>query len=186
MSTDRPSAQQIATFLLVFGGTLAVVLTVGLLLREHGPGNMGNGLLLGAALGLVLAAVMGWRLVRRPERVTTFERAWSQTGDERDDAVLTRALAVLGLASFPLTAVAAIAMINNAVANNHSAAGESASEALAAGLAASALFMAVWSAAGIALIALLARYRPLRPGAVDRAAAAASTTHTITAGQVPA
>jgi hypothetical protein len=110
MSTDRPSAKQIATFLLVFGGTLAVVLTVGLLLREHGPGNMGNGLLQGAALGLVLAAVMGWRLVRRPERVTTFERAWSQTGDERDDAVLTRALAVLGLASFPLTAAAAIAI----------------------------------------------------------------------------
>ena len=95
---------------MVFGGTLAVVLTLGLLLREHGPGNMGNGLLQGAALGLVLAAVMGWRLVRRPERVTTFERAWSQTGDERDDAVLTRALAVLGLASFPLTAAAAIAI----------------------------------------------------------------------------
>ena len=110
MSTDRPSAKQIATFLLVFGGTLAVVLTLGLLLREHGPGNMGNGLLQGAAFGLVLAAVMGWRLVRRPERVTTFERAWSQTGDERDDAVLTRALAVLGLASFPLTAAAAIAI----------------------------------------------------------------------------
>jgi len=110
MSADRPSAKQIATFLLVFGGTLAVVLTLGLLLREHGPGNMGNGLLAGAAFGLVLAAVMGWRLVRRPERVTTFERAWSQTGDERDDAVLTRALAVLGLASFPLTAAAAIAV----------------------------------------------------------------------------
>ena len=110
MSADRPSAKQIATFLLVFGGTLAVVLTVGLLLRDHGPGNMGDGLLQGAALGLVLAAVMGWRLVRQPERVTTFERAWSQTGDERDDAVLTRALAVLGLASFPLTATAAIAI----------------------------------------------------------------------------
>ena len=109
MSTDRPAAKQLATFLLVFGGTLAVVLTLGLLLREHGPGNMGDGLLQGAAFGLVLAAVMGWRLVRRPERVTTFERAWSQTGDERDDAVLTRALAVLGLASFPLTATAAIA-----------------------------------------------------------------------------
>ena len=110
MPTDRPSAKQIATLLLVFGGTLAAVLTLGLLLREHGPGNMGNGLLQGAALGLVLAAVMGWRLVRRPERVTTFERAWSQTGDERDDAVLTRALAVLGLASFPLTATAALAI----------------------------------------------------------------------------
>ena len=110
MSTDRPSAKQIAAFLVVFGGTLAVVLTLGLLLREHGPGNMGNGLLQGAALGLVLAAVMGWRLARRPERVTTFERAWSQTGDERDDAVLTRALAVLGLAAFPLTAAAAIAI----------------------------------------------------------------------------
>ena len=108
MSTDRPSATQVATVLLVLGGTLAVVLTLGLLLREHGPGNMGNGLLQGAAVGLVLAGVMGWRLVRRPDRVTTFERAWSQTGDERDDAVLTRALAVLGLASFPLTAAAAI------------------------------------------------------------------------------
>ncbi len=110
MSTDRPSAKQIATFLLFFGATLAVVLTVGLLLREHGPGNMGNGLLQGAAFGLVVAAVMGWRVLRRPERVTTFERAWTQTGDERDDAVLTRALAVLGLASFPLTATAAIAI----------------------------------------------------------------------------
>jgi hypothetical protein len=110
MSTDRPSAKQTATFLLVFGGTLAVVLTVGLLLREHGPGNMGNGLLQGAAVGLVLAGVMGWRLAKRPQSVTTFERAWSQTGDERDDAVLTRALAVLGLAAFPLTAVAAISI----------------------------------------------------------------------------
>jgi hypothetical protein len=83
-------------------------------------------------------------------------------------------------------AVAAIAMIDNAVANNHSADGASASDALAAGLGASALFMAIWAAAGIALIAVLARYRPRRPTAIDRAAAAASTTHTITAGQAPA
>ena len=110
MSTDRFTGKQIATFLLVFGTTLAVVLTVGLLLREHGPGNMGNGLLQGAAFGLVVAAVMLWRVARRPDRVTTFERAWTQTGDERDDAVLTRSLAVLGLAAFPLTATAAIAI----------------------------------------------------------------------------
>ena len=41
---------------------------------------------------------------------TTFERAWLQSGDERDDAVLTRSLAVLGLLAFPLTGVAAIAI----------------------------------------------------------------------------
>ena len=110
MSTDRFTGKQIATFLLVFGTALAVIVTVGLLLREHGPGNMGNGLLQGAAFGLVVAAVMLWRVSRRPDRVTTFERAWTQTGDERDDAVLTRALAVLGLAAFPLTATAAIAI----------------------------------------------------------------------------
>lgn len=110
MSTDRFTGKQAATFLVTFGAALAVVLTVGLLLREHGPGNMGDGLLQGAAFGLVGAALMGWRVLRRPERATTFERAWTQTGDERDDAVLTRALAVLGLASFPLTATAAIAI----------------------------------------------------------------------------
>ena len=110
MSTDQFTGKQIARFLLVLGVTLAVVLTVGLLLREHGPGNMGNGFLAGGAVGMVAAAVVVWRLAKRPQSVTTFERAWSQTGDERDDAVLTRALAVLGLASFPLTAVAAIAI----------------------------------------------------------------------------
>jgi len=110
MSTERFTGKQIAQFLVTFGAAIAVLLTVGLLLREHGPGNMGNGLLQGAAFGLVVAAVMGWRLAKRPQSVTTFERAWSQTGDERDDAVLTRALAVLGLASFPLTATAAIAI----------------------------------------------------------------------------
>ncbi|MBN1092219.1 hypothetical protein JKP75_06350 [Blastococcus sp. TML/M2B] len=110
MSTDQFTGKQLAAFLLVSGSTLAVVVTVGLLLREHGPGNMGDGLLQGAAFGLVVAAVMTWRVSRRPDRATTFERAWTQTGDERDDAVLTRALAVLGLAACPLTAIAAIAI----------------------------------------------------------------------------
>jgi hypothetical protein len=53
---------------------------------------------------------MAWRVTRRPDRATTFERAWTQTGDERDDAVLTRALAVLGLLAVPLTGGAAIAI----------------------------------------------------------------------------
>jgi hypothetical protein len=110
MSTDRFTGKQIALFLVIFGACLAVIVTVGLLLREHGPGNMGTGMLQGAGVGLVATAIVAWRVARRPERATTFERAWTQTGDERDDAVLTRALAVLGLASFPLTATAGIAI----------------------------------------------------------------------------
>ncbi|WP_199489245.1 hypothetical protein [Micromonospora craniellae] len=99
---------------LAVGGILlavvALIVTVGLLLREHAPGNMGVGFLQGAAVGLLALLLMVWRLSKRPDRATTFERAWSQTGDERDDAILTRALAVLGLAAFPLTSVAAVAV----------------------------------------------------------------------------
>ncbi len=76
-------------------------------------------------------------------------------------------------------AVAAVAMIDNAVLNNHLDAGASKPDALAAGLAAAALAMAIWCAAGVALVALMRRHHIARPQAVDRAAAAASTTHTI-------
>jgi EmrB/QacA subfamily drug resistance transporter len=76
-------------------------------------------------------------------------------------------------------AVAAVAMVNNAVTDNHLDAGESASDALAAGLSRSSLLMAIWSALGILLIVFLARHRPTRNETIDRVAAAASTTHTI-------
>jgi hypothetical protein len=39
--------------------------------------------------------------------------------------------------------------------------------------------MAIMSAAGVGLALLMARHRPGRPRAIDRAAAAAVTTHTI-------
>jgi len=76
-------------------------------------------------------------------------------------------------------AVAAVAMINNAVAVNHKEAGDSASEALAAGLAGSALLMAILSASGVLLVGLMRRQKIARGRAVDRAAAAAITVHTI-------
>jgi EmrB/QacA subfamily drug resistance transporter len=82
-------------------------------------------------------------------------------------------------------AVAAIAMINNSVANSHSEAGESAGQALAAGLGASALAMAIWSALGILLIGLMRRQQIRRARAVDRAAAAASPFHTIPTDPTP-
>ena len=76
-------------------------------------------------------------------------------------------------------AVAAVAMVDNAVANNHRDAGESAADALAAGLAGASVLMAVWSALGVALIVLLRRAKQSQPRAIDRAAAAAVSTHTI-------
>ena len=76
-------------------------------------------------------------------------------------------------------AVAIVATIFNAVTNNHQDAGESAADALAAGLSAASLTMAIWAAAGVLLVRLLAGQRLIRHRAIDRAAAAASTTHTI-------
>jgi drug/metabolite transporter (DMT)-like permease len=110
MSTESHSTVQKAGVAVAVLAGLAAVIVTGLLLREYGPGNMGIGLLAGAAIGLAGAGIGTWRVSRRPDGATTFERAWTKTGDERDDAVLTRALAVLGLLSFPLTAVAAIAV----------------------------------------------------------------------------
>jgi MFS family permease len=84
-------------------------------------------------------------------------------------------------------AVAAVAMVNNAVINNHLEAGDSSSEALAAGLSRSSLLMAIWAGLGVLLVALLARYRPdRRARAVDRAAAAAVVAHTIPTEPTPA
>jgi MFS family permease len=76
-------------------------------------------------------------------------------------------------------AVAAVAMIFNSVINSHQEAGESASDALAAGLGAAALTMAIWSACGIALVVFLRRHRARKPQAIDLAAAAAASVHTI-------
>jgi EmrB/QacA subfamily drug resistance transporter len=76
-------------------------------------------------------------------------------------------------------AVAAVAMVNNAAVNNHKNAGDSTSDALAAGLSAASIVMAIWCAAGVALVVFLRRHRAAQPQAVDLAAAAAATTHTI-------
>ncbi len=76
-------------------------------------------------------------------------------------------------------AVAAAAMIDNAVLNNHLDEGAKRADALAAGLAAASLMMAIWAAAGIGLVVLMGRFRTGRPSGVERAAAAAATAHTI-------
>jgi hypothetical protein len=83
-------------------------------------------------------------------------------------------------------AVAAVAMVNDAVINDRRDDGHSAAEALAGGLAASATLMAVWSALGVGLIVLMARQRIARPRAIDRVAAAASASHTLPSAEAPA
>lgn len=89
---------------LAIGLMVGVVVLVagGLLLRTYGPGNMGNGFMAGGAVALVAVAIAGIRVMAG--RGSTFERAYTQMGDERDDLVLTRALAVVGISSIPLVA----------------------------------------------------------------------------------
>jgi EmrB/QacA subfamily drug resistance transporter len=76
-------------------------------------------------------------------------------------------------------AVAAVATVYNAVTNARLDDGASASDALAAGLSRSALLLAVFCAAGILLAGFVRRQRAARSRAVDRAAAAAASIHTI-------
>ncbi|SNY52939.1 MFS transporter [Paractinoplanes atraurantiacus] len=74
-------------------------------------------------------------------------------------------------------AVAAAATVSAAATENHQ--GEPAADALAAGLSAASLFLAIMSAAGIALVVLLRRHRSEPAHAVHLAAAAAASSHTI-------
>lgn len=108
--TESTPARRRTALLLALAVVTTLVVVAGLLLRQYAPGNMGNGFLAGALVASVGASLAVWRSTTRPQAATTIERAFTQTGDERDDAVLTRALAVLGVCAVPLTGVAAIAI----------------------------------------------------------------------------
>ncbi|RMB61545.1 hypothetical protein [Tessaracoccus antarcticus] len=110
MSRIEMTSRQKAIMLMMAAVGLTILVGVGLLLRERAPGNMGNGFLVGAGVAIVAALIMGWRATRSPSAATSFERAWTSLGDERDDAVLTKALAFLGVLALPLTGVAALAI----------------------------------------------------------------------------
>ena len=82
--------------------------------------------------------------------------------------------------------VAAIATIYNSVIADRTAAGASPGDALAEGLARGSVFLAICAGAGIALVLLMARHKQGPSRAIDRAAAAAVTTHTIPTRPRPA
>jgi hypothetical protein len=75
--------------------------------------------------------------------------------------------------------VAAIATVYKSATIDRVNGGASRSAALAAGLSRSCLVLAISCGAGIALALLMARHRQGRPKAVDLAAAAAASAHTI-------
>ncbi|BBH67321.1 MFS transporter [Actinoplanes sp. OR16] len=76
-------------------------------------------------------------------------------------------------------AVAASATVSGGVTDSRTADGASTAEALAAGLGAASVLLAVMSAAGVALIVLMKRHHEGKTSAVQLAAAAAGTSHTI-------
>src|SRR5205085_10972846 len=76
-------------------------------------------------------------------------------------------------------AFSAAATIYNSATNNHHDAGATPAVALAAGLSRAAIFLTLFCAAGVLLLALMKRYKARQPRPVDLAAAAAVTTHTI-------
>ena len=82
-------------------------------------------------------------------------------------------------------AVALVSTIFNAVINNHTHAGASKPDALAAGLAAASLVMAIFCALGVSLGVLMARRRAQPPRAIDYATAAAAASHTIPVPHAP-
>src|SRR3954454_4301119 len=76
-------------------------------------------------------------------------------------------------------AVAAVSAIYESAISNHSDAGASPADALAAGLSRVSLFLAIVLACGIALAVLMRRHRMAGTSGVSRAAAAAAAAHTI-------
>lgn len=110
MSRTEMTSRQKATTLVIAAIGLVTLASAGLLLREYAPGSMGTGFLGGAGVAIVAVLIMRWRVTRDPGHATSFERAYTSHGDERDDAILTKALAVLGLLSLPLAGMAGIAM----------------------------------------------------------------------------
>jgi len=108
MSTKAP-----VTVTKAVGGFLAgsIVLVTGtLLILTYGPEDMGKGFAVGGAISLSVFAFAVWRVARKPTDASSFERAFTGAGDERDRTVATKASAVVGLVSIPATGVATVAV----------------------------------------------------------------------------
>ena len=62
MSTTKTTNRRTGVVLLLIAIGLTVVVGIGLLLQKYGPGDMGNGFLVGAGIAVVAVLIMGWRV----------------------------------------------------------------------------------------------------------------------------
>jgi len=79
------------------------------LLEPRAPGNVAAGFLGGGLSALALIALQRWRVLRRSASGAAARWAAGEP-DERDDAILTRALAVVGFAGIFGGSAAVVAM----------------------------------------------------------------------------
>lgn len=107
---ESTRAPRPALLVLVLAVVVAVAAVGALALDRWGPGHMGRGFAVGAAVGTALAGVAVWRALRHPDRATVGDRVMAHRADERDQRVADSALAVVGVAAVLLTAGAACAV----------------------------------------------------------------------------
>lgn len=108
---DLTPAQRRAAWVLGLLLALVIVVVGYLLLEPRTPGNAAEGFLGGGLVVLVLAAVQGLRVRLRPDGAGPATRWSAGVPDERDDRILTRSLAVVGLVAVLLTSATALAFL---------------------------------------------------------------------------
>lgn len=112
MNTKTTKRQQAIILVSAFGAGVVALVILALVLYNYGPGNMWLGAIGGGTVTLLALAVATWRVLRRPDSSNLVDRtiAVGAARDERDQAILRNAFAILGYFALPLTMVAAVAL----------------------------------------------------------------------------
>jgi len=100
-----------ARFLVAIGGGLVAVGILWLVFTLAGQPSTAAGALVGGVAVSVLAVAVRWQAKRRdPSADGGFSRALLGTSDERDNTILTAALAWVGLSAFGANAIGLVAV----------------------------------------------------------------------------
>ncbi|GHG50111.1 hypothetical protein GCM10011331_12440 [Flavimobilis marinus] len=107
-ASPTPAAANTLGWTLGLLGGAAGAIALFLALNGRSPGNMAGGALAGGATVLVAVAIGRWRAVRRADKAGSTARWLGAVPDERDDDVLTRALAVVGYVAVMASCLAVV------------------------------------------------------------------------------